>query len=245
MTTRQAISQGRFICEHSRHVRHVWAATASWMDCTHGGSFVVGVARKPNQPTVENVVRDAQVENWFLGTDRIPRWSPLLTIVREVRARVVSTPMSFFRHSTPRSWLATTLQFDANVVALLLAEIDEFAAVYERDGLILDEVARVVAEVAGRDQNALDRPLVVHDPVERANGLDGHDVVVPLGLDDELAAPYRDWVEGDSVHAAVPARLRHAHFQGRPPEYPPEEFAHEILEVLPLHWRKVIGSAQV
>src|SRR5260221_12380103 len=106
MTTRQAISQGRFSCEHSRHVRHVWAATASWMDCTHGGSFVVGVARKPNQPTVENVVRDAQGENWFLGTDRIPRGSPLLTIVREGRARVGSTPMSFFRRRTPRSGVA-------------------------------------------------------------------------------------------------------------------------------------------
>src|SRR5258708_39403652 len=105
-------------------------------------------------------------------------------LVREVRAGVVSTPMSFFRRSAPRSQSATTLQFDADVVALLLAEIDEFAAVYERDGLILDEVARVVAEVTGRDQNALDCRLVVHDTVERANGLDGHDVVVPLGLDD-------------------------------------------------------------
>src|SRR5689334_10896985 len=91
-----------------------------------------------------------------------------------------------------------------------------------------------------RDENPLRGPFSDHRAVEITNSGDRDNDIVSLRLNNEFSSP--DWVriEGNRIHAAVPARLSNSNLATRLRELPLEQLADQMLEILPLHRGKIV-----
>src|SRR5260370_42457308 len=71
------------------------------MDCTHDGSFVVGAARRPNQPTAENVAGDLRLA----ALEDTSRWPGLRNRFPAVRHEMVGNLISNLVHALWASYM--------------------------------------------------------------------------------------------------------------------------------------------
>src|SRR5690348_5033630 len=84
-----------------------------------------------------------------------------------------------------------------------------------------------------------------HRSVQIPYGRYRYYVVVALRLNYKLPSTDRIGVECDGVYPSIPACLRDTHILAFAAEYLAEEFAHEMLQVLPVHCGKVVGRIEI
>lgn len=132
--------------------------------------------------------------------------------------------------------------FDTGVLG---EEVDQVGTGEELEGFAVGELEACLAVAAGGDEDAFGGTFVLHGAVQVPHGADADGVLIPLGLDDDLAAEDGSRVVRDAVDSAVAAGLGESGFEAHLLEKVGDELfelaRREFHEVRPL----VEGAEQV